>query len=294
MERINLNQTALSLGYIAIKRIRQLESSKPARVPSSPLLRHIHHIKILTACVEQVGPDEIIEYEINQDCGVGVPQDEPQNDVEEVGEARRIEGRLEAGDDVFERQSRTSTRFNAREPLSVISEDAEESSRSIIEAADDAPLFATVAPRDEFDREGDYSMDDLYDVYDDDDWETTSTISEDDGPSHIESVPSSSRDKQSWSSASVDTDSDEDEPQTPPSFSSFSTSLSPPLDITMRHPITHELNKREQYRRQAEASNDLSHAFVQQIEEVLCRDIRYHSCQGRPGQMHSHRVSVFA
>jgi hypothetical protein len=239
------------------------------------------HVKILAACVEQVGPDEIVEYEINQDCGVGEPTDEQRYDVEEDLETRRLKVRNGTDDDVFERQSQTSTRSStARQPLSVISEDSEEAESS-------QPM---TDERDDFDREGDYSMDDLYDVYDDDDWETTSTVSEDDSPCHIESVPSTSRD-QAWSPSSIDTDSDEDEVQTPPSMV---TSRSPPLDITMRHPITHELNKREQYRRQEEAASDLSRAFVQQIEDVLCRDIRYHTFQGIPGELHSPRISLFA
>jgi hypothetical protein len=72
MQRIFMNQTALSLGYIALKRIRALEEPT-TRLPSNPLLRHLGHIKILAACVEQVGPEEIVEYEINQDVALGEP-----------------------------------------------------------------------------------------------------------------------------------------------------------------------------------------------------------------------------
>ena len=304
MDRIYLNQTALSLGYIALKRIRALEAPS-SRLPSNPLLRHIGHIKILAACVEQVGPEVIIEYEINQDYGVAGTPEPPEpasyDHVERVAEDRRIAERTDAADDVFERRYRSSTRSNnATKPLAVINEDVEESKVGET-VVDQVPrkkaLFVNVTPID-FDDEGDYSMDELYDEYNgqDDDWETASELSED-GQSFIDDVPPSSRDgpPSPRSFRSIDTDSEEEDdiPCTPPSII---VSRSPPLDINMRHPITHELNRREQYRRQA--SSDLSCGFVEQIEDVLCQEMRYLSMKDVPGEMQlgnhtHHRVSLY-
>jgi hypothetical protein len=307
MDRIYLNQTALSLGYIALKRIRALEAPS-ARLPSNPLLRHIGHIKILAACVEQVGPEVIIEYEINQDYGAagGVPDPPeplPYDHVEEVAEDRRMAERTDAADDVYERRYRSSTRTNnATTPLAVINEDVEDSkvTETVIDEVPRKPFFVTNVTPIDFD-DGDYSMDELYDEYNtqDDDWETSSES--EDGQILTENVPSSPRDgpPSPLSFRSIDTDSDEEDdiPCTPPSIMD---SRSPPLDITMRHPITHELNKREQYRRQAETTgNDLSCGFVEQIEDVLCQEMRYLSIRGGPGEMrlgsHTHQhVSLYA
>ena len=143
-------------------------------------------------------------------------------------------------------------------------------------------------------------MDELYDEYNtqDDDWETASESSED-GQSQIENTPPTYDHNIHRSRKEIDTDSEEEDdiPCTPPSII---VSRSPPLDITMRHPKTHELNKREQHRRQVEpVSNDLSRGFVEQIEDVLCHELRYHSVRGIPGEMRlgshtNHQVSLYA
>ena len=119
-------------------------------------------------------------------------------------------------------------------------------------------------------------MDELYDEYNlqDDSWEIASEDSDDsfDDQSHIQNIPRYSMPVQTVRRVDSDSDEEEDTP-TPPSFI---ISHSPPLDIVMRHPITNELSKREQYRREIDAtSSDLSHAFAGQIENVLCHEIRY-------------------
>lgn len=262
----------------------------------------------MAACVEQVGPEVIIEYEINQDYGAagGVPEpSEPlsYDHVEEVAEDRWMAERTDAADDVYERRCRNSARTNnATTPLAVIDEDVEDS-KVTETVVDDVPRKAlavtNVTPVD-FD-DGDYSMDELYDEYNtqDDDWETASES--EDGQNLIENVPPSPRDgpPSPLSFKSIDTDSDDEDdiPCTPPNVI---LSRSPPLDITMRHPITHELNKREKYRREVEATgNDISCGFVEQIEDVLCQEMRYLSMKGGPGGMrlgsHTHQhLSLYA
>jgi hypothetical protein len=288
MDRIYLNQTALSLGYIALKRIRALETPT-TRLPSSPLLRHISHIKILAACVEQVGPDEIIEYEINQDHALGSEdRDEPPDPLHsnmELSLEGRIEERRGPEDDVSPWRLNESIRSSAKvPPLSVIHEDEEEQECMSHGRGPHEPSFSvTQVTHGDLD-DGDYSMDELYDEYNsqEDDWETASELSDDDyseADTFNFSIPClhfASRRR------SIDADSDDDEDTlTPPNVV---TSRSPPLDIKIRHPITHELSKREQYRRQVESmEGDLSKAFVEQIEDVLCHEIHALSERGMPG-----------
>src|SRR5436190_351084 len=127
MERMFLNQTALSLGYIALKRIRALEECN-TRLPSSPLLRHLSHVKVLAACVEQVGPEEIIEYEINQDIAVGEPLEEARDPVYVDSDVGLTQRRKNAADDVAPPRYSEYARQKARitEPLHIITEDEEE------------------------------------------------------------------------------------------------------------------------------------------------------------------------
>jgi hypothetical protein len=306
MDRIYLNQTALSLGYIALKRIRALEAPSP-RQPSSPLLRHVGHIKILAACVEQVGPEEIIEYEINQDYGIGGSAvDPPAEEVCHVEDtAVSVQESMERG--VFSEPRHPPTRrsANSNTPLSIIKEDGKEFSSDDLEVLDErtrkSVAITCVEPID-FGDEGDYSMDELYDEYNtqEDDWETASDLSEDE-ESQIEQIPLSTEDQPHASPRSftdADTDSEEEDiPCTPPNII---ISRSPPLNITKRHPITHELSKREQYRRQVDpASSALSNTFVEQFENVLCQEMRHLSVKGIPGEMRfgnhtNQRVSLFA
>jgi len=294
MERMFLNQTALSLGYIALKRIRALEEST-SRLPSSPLLRHLGHVKILTACVEQVGPEEIIDYEINQDIAVGELLDEAPELTYVNAEVKSDRWGLErnAGDDDvasprFREFARQKT--NTSEQLDIITEDDEETSfEPQVHDFERNRVTVTNLSRGDIDGDGEYSMDELYDEYNsqDDNWETASESS-DDGQSHIENVSAPPR-SQSQSVPrqtlrEIDSDlEEEDDTPTPPSFI---ISHSPPLDITVKHPITHELSKREQYRRQVDSANsDLSRAFVEQIEDVLCHEIRCLSSHNIPGRM---------
>jgi hypothetical protein len=147
--------------------------------------------------------------------------------------------------------------------------------------------------------EGEYSMDELYDEYDN--WETASESS-DDGQSQIEHVPTSIRSQQQAGPrrAIEEIESDSEEEEDTPTPPNVVISRSPPLDITFRHPITHELSKREQYRRQTDTTtNDLSCAFVEQIEDVLCHDIRNLSTATFQGRIRletltPRRVSVYA
>lgn len=261
-----LNQTALSLGYIAMKRIRALEEHRMKR-SASPLLLQLGHIKILAACVEQVGPDEIIEYQMNQDFAVA---EEP---LDAVFAGSWSSERQVAADDVANPRlhESSSRKHNKRKLLVAIPEHDEAVFCMGSEETKEEVMNEEV-------EEGEYSMDDLYDEYNarDDGWETESDCSDDESSQAENIVPSSPY----LLSSSVETDSDdEDDAPTPPSAS---ISRSPPLDITSRHPITNELSKREQYRREIEASNsDLSRAFVEQIEDVLSHDFRCLSIQGR-------------
>ena len=285
MERIYLNQTALSLGYIALKRIRALEA--PAtRLPSNPLLRHLGHVKILAACVEQVGPDEIIEYEMNQDFAASEPSNESFLYEEETGLDRSISGRKETDIDTSERRYPifAPSTSKSKELLPCIKEYTEDQENRICLGDDEPrkPLSIKNLTPGDLEDDGDFSMDELYDEYNslEDDWETASELS-DDGKS-FENMQSTSPYQTSSPRAfkDVDTDSDEEEDiPTPPN--NVVISRSPPLDITMRHPITHELSKREQYRRQMDTTgNDLSRAFVEQIEDVWCHEMRCFSMRG--------------
>jgi len=296
MERIFLNQTALSLGYIALKRIRALEEPT-TRLPSSPLLRHLGHIKILAACVEQVGPEEIIEYEINQDIAVGEPFDGPVDSIYNETETKshqRIPERKGVDDDVDDDVADprypeyTRHKNNKTKPLCNIPEDDEDiCSNPQMQDFEPKSFFITNLAQGDID-EDEYSMDELYDEYNsqEENWETASEDS-DDTNSHVENVPPSRSLQKPLhldKVREIETDSDEEEDApTPPNVI---ISHSPPLDITLRHPITHELSKRERYRRQADSDNsDLSCAFVEQIEDVLCHEIRYLSFQAVPGRM---------
>lgn len=312
MDRIYLNQTALSLGYIALKRIRALEAPTP-RQPSSPLLRHISHIKILAACVEQVGPEEIIEYEINQDYGIGGSAVDPQvkevYHVEDADASQQESTRCETFSEP--RYPLTARSTGSTRPLSIIKEDIKEDIKEVsideLDIADERPrkkLAVRSIDSIDFDDEGDYSMDELYDEYNtqEDDWETASELSESEyDQSQIEHIPPSTEDQPPTSPHSfkdADTDSEEEDiPCTPPNII---ISRSPPLNITMRHPITHELSKREQYRRQLEPSGSaLSNTFAEQMEDVLCQEMRCLSVTGISGEMRfgnhtNQRVSLYA
>lgn len=303
MDRIYLNQTALSLGYIALKRIRALEAPSP-RQPSSPLLRHVGHIKILAACVEQVGPEEIIEYEINQDYGIGGSAgDPPAKEVHHVEDVS-ISSQESTGYCVLSESRHPPTRqsTNYATPLSFIKEDGKELSFDDLHIRNEQSRAVTSVEPIDFGDEGDYSMDELYDEYNtqEDDWETASDLSEDE-ESQTEQIPPSTEDQPHASPRSfidADTDSEEEDiPCTPPNIT---ISRSPPLNISMRHPITHELSKREQYRRQVEPdSSALSNTFVEQFENVLCQEMRHLSVKGMSGEMRfgnhtNQRVSLSA
>src|SRR5271155_2051926 len=226
MQRIFMNQTALSLGYIALKRIRALEEPT-TRLPSNPLLRHLGHIKILAACVEQVGPEEIVEYEINQDVALGEPHIESVKVEADDALFRPRAERKETGDDVSELRYTKQARPGSppTEPLFVIREVEED------EGYDDAE-------QEEFPRrsfcvtnltcgdleEGEYSMDELYDEYNaqEDDWETASNVSDDD-LSHNENVPSIRSETRSLrvykdvdTDSEADSEDEEDAAPTPP------------------------------------------------------------------------------
>lgn len=322
MEQFHRNQRALSLGYIALKRIRALETSA-TRLPSSPLLRHLSHIKILTACVEEVGPEEIIAYERNQD----IARDEREEalfvsatygGLYDAHMPRRHVTRCEADDDVFDERYRISSKLtNTTKPLEVIKEDYEDVEekrpidRDIVPLK---PLLLTQPTCTDFDMDdGDYSMDELYDEYNtqEDGWETASDVSDEDNenqppPRTNNNRPATPTDTDTAPLPSPTSEVDEleeeeeDFPSTPPN--NIVISRSPPLDITMRHPITHTLNKREQYRKETEQVNsELSCGFVEQIEDVICQQMQYLSIRGIPGQMrldsHAHgpqRVSLYA
>ena len=263
MERMFLNQTALSLGYIAMKRIRALEEHRAKRAVS-PLLLQLGHIKILAACVEQVGPDEIIEYQINQDFGV----------VEEALDAAyAVPERQVAADDVANPpHPKCSCRtVDMRKSLVAIPEDDEDVFCVPLEEKKGEVTSEDI-------EEGEYSMDDLYDEYNavNDGWETESDCSDDESSQSENIAPS----QEYRLSSSVETDSEDEEETPSPPMPSISRS--PPLDITSRHPITNELSKREQYRKEIEANNsDLSRGFVDQFEDVLSHDFRCLSIRGR-------------
>lgn len=248
---------------------------------------------------------------MNQDIARDEAQrDPPETIMYEVHGPRRYGGRPEAADDVAEERCRMSSKLSTAttQPLSVIKEDQEnddeeEEDKSIDRFIPLKPLLLTQPTRTDFDIEDDYSMDELYDEYNsqDDDWETASDLSEDNHIQHSRTTTSrnSNSDTAPLFSRHIDADSEEDEdiPSTPPNII---ISRSPPLDITMRHPITHELSKREQYRKQTEqATSELSCAFVEQIEDVLCHEMQYLSLRGIPGQMHldnhgPRQVSLYA
>jgi len=292
MEQFYLNQTALSLGYIALKRIRALENSA-IRLPSSPLLRHLSHIKILAACVEQVGPEEIIEYEMNQD----IARDEAQREPSEAAFAwqasrnQRHGRRREMSDDVADERYRISSRLcDTTKSLTAVNEVHEEADTDspIDRDIPLKPLLLTQPTCTEADLEDDYSMDELYEEYNsqEDEWETASDLSEDNPSHHSYPITSRRREDDAPPLFSINSEVREEEgvPATPPSII---ISRSPPLDITMRHPITHTLNKREQYRKEKEqATSELSCGFVEQIEDVLCNEMQYLSLRGMPGQIH--------
>jgi hypothetical protein len=292
MERIFLNQAALSLGYIALKRIRALEEPTSPRLPSNHLLRHLGHTKVLAACIEQVGPEEIIEYELNQDNSMdAVHSDVPVlTQYDAGGELDQRVTRLNTADDVFEPRYPEATRRNTSlKQLEVITEDNEEHEYDEPQSHNFEPnsLFIVSLARTDVEEDGDYSMDELYDEYNslDDEWETASEASDASGDEqdHDESVrldhlsiPRSLK--------SIDTDSEEEEDTpTPPSAV---VSRSPPLDIMARHPITHELNRREQFRKQADtAASDLSRAFIEQFEDVLSHEMHRLSVHNVPGKV---------
>jgi hypothetical protein len=307
MEQLQNNQRALSVGYIALKRIRALDSCS-TRLPSSPLFRHLSHLKILAACVEQVGPDEIISYEMNQDARDEAQRESPFTTAYELYGSRRHSTTYEGSDDVYEERYRISSKIaNTTRPLEVIKEVHEdiEDRRPIDRDIPLKPLLLTEPTPVEFDAEDDYSMDELYDEYNsqEDDWETASDVSEDDHGQYTPTTSTAPRATNSGHSISPTSEDDEDEseedtPSTPPP--NLIISRSPPLDITMRHPITHSINKREQYRKELQQANsDLSCAFVEQIEDTLCHQLQYLSMRGIPGQMRlenhaPQRVSLFA
>jgi len=307
MQRIFMNQTALSLGYIALKRIRALEEPT-TRLPSNPLLRHLGHIKILAACVEQVGPEEIVEYEINQDVALAEPQIESVK-VEADDELFRSKAeRKETGDDVFDPRypKQTCADSPPTEPLFVIKEveEDEEDEEDEDEECPRRSFYVTNLTCGDLE-EGEYSMDELYDEYNaqEDDWETASNVS-DDGLNHIENVPPARAEIHSLRVyEDIDTDSDadsEDSEDAAPTPPNVVVSRSPPLDINMRHPITNELSRLERYRRDTDStSSELSRAFVEQIEDVLCHEIRCLSICDVPGKMPlgtvgQQRVSIYA
>ena len=147
-------------------------------------------------------------------------------------------------------------------------------------------MTATNLTHEDVEEDGDYTMDELYDQYNsqDDGWETASDAS-DDGSWQKENVsPPKSQPFASSARKVIDTDSDDEEDAaTPPNVV---ISRSPPLDITKHHPITHELSKREQYRRQVEsASNEISCAWVEQFEDVLSNEMRCLTLRNNPGRM---------
>jgi len=302
-----MNQTALSLGYIALKRIRALEEPT-TRLPSNPLLRHLGHIKILAACVEQVGPEEIIEYEINQDVAIAEPHEESVK-VQSDDETCRVRTeRNEAADDVFDARYTKQARPKSppTEPLFVIKEvDEDEGYQDVEEEEFPRRSFhVTNLTRGDLE-EGEYSMDELYDEYNaqEDGWETASNDSDDAQLSHIENVaPTSSGPRALRIYKDVDTESEEDsdEEEDTPTPPNVVVSRSPPLDINMRHPITNELSRLERYRREADSSSsELSRAFVEQIEDVLCHEIRCLSMCDTPGKLRlgtvtQQRVSIYA
>lgn len=251
-----------------MKRIRALEEHRVKR-SASPLLLQLGHIKILAACVEQVGPDEIIQYQMNQDHAV--PEHEPLESV--VFSDPWTTERHIAADDVAHPPAileSSSRKTNRPKSLVAIPEDDED----VFCMYSEEKKQELMKPRDIED--GEYSMDDLYDEYNamDDGWETDSEDGESTEAENIAPSPDYRL------SSSVETDSDEeDDAPTPPCAN---ISRSPPLDITKRHPITNELNKREQYRKEIEISNsELSCAFVEQIEDILSHDFRCMSLHGR-------------
>src|SRR5271170_4465790 len=302
MQRIFMNQTALSLGYIALKRIRALEEPT-TRLPSNPLLRHLGHIKILAACVEQVGSEEIIDYEINQDVGLGEPRTESVK-VEADDELFRSKAdRKGTEDDVSEPRCPKQARPDSppTKPLFVIKEIEEEDEG--YENADEfsrRSFYVTNLTCGDLE-EGEYSMDELYDEYNaqEDDWETASNVS-DDALNDVGNDPSTTSETPSirvYKDIDTDSEEEEDAAPTPPNVV---VSRSPPLDINMRHPITNELRRLERYRREADSSSsELSRAFVEQIEDVLCHEIRCLSICDVPGKMRlgtvsQQRVSIYA
>jgi len=161
---------------------------------------------------------------------------------------------------------------------------------------------------EEVEMDEDYTMDELYDEYNsqEDDWETASDLSEDDetfmervflDDDEVPHLPITSR--RISKSSDFESDDDDDIPATPPPTSVI-VSRSPPLDITMKHPITHELSKREQERRTADTTGTgKPGAFVEQIEDVLCHEIRCLSLRGFAGKARldsitRQQVSLFA
>jgi len=307
MDRIYLNQTALSLAYIALKRIRALDAPSP-RQPASPLLRHIGHIKILAACVEHVGSEEIIEYEINQDYGIdGSHVETPDREVYHV-EDTALPHEVSIQPEAVSGSQHSSTKWSSSstKPLPIITEDPKEFNFDESDVAAERPRRNLSVRNNhpiDFDDEGDYSMDELYDEYNtqEDDWETASEESDDD-QGQVDHIPPSTHDQpptspRSFKDADTDSEGEEDIPCTPPNVI---ISRSPPLNITTKHPITHELSKREQYRREIEpARSALSNTFVEQIEDVLCQEMGCLSVRGISGDMRfgkhtNQRVSLFA
>ena len=246
-----MNQTALSLGYIALKRIRALEEPT-TRLPSNPLLRHLGHIKILAACVEQVGPEEIIEYEINQDVAVVEPHIESLKvgKVESDDESCRAKTeRKETANDVFEARYTKQARPDSppTESLFVIREVEEDEGYGDVaeEALQRRSFYVTNLSRGDLE-EGEYSMDELYDEYNtrEEDWETASNDSDDAQLSHIEDVPRTTSETPAlrvYKDIDTDSEADSDEEEFPPTPPNVVVSRSPPLDINTRHPITNEL-----------------------------------------------------
>jgi len=284
MEQMLLNQTALALGYIALKRIRALEehTSKP---PSNPLLRHLGHIKILAACVDQVGPGEIIEYEINQDTAF---DDSFGEQLEHISFASGAFNSFDRSPKDFNHRISGSQfsaiRQNHDHPISLqVVDQQAESGRDTCQKL----LIVTNITDDDVDEGGDYSMDELYDQYNsqEDDWETASDVSDasdENGSFQNENVGLDTQSTPSVARKPIDSDSEDDDIVTP---RGLVISRSPPLDITKRHPITNEINRREQYRRADPAVDQLSCAWVEQIEDVLSNEIRCLSLRNSPGRI---------
>jgi hypothetical protein len=283
------NQAALSLGYIALKRIRALEEPA-AKLPSNSLLRHLSHCKVLAACVDQVGPDEIIQYEINQDTALEEPfvqQESSSIRVLDDADCFRMSG-VSSTDDVSEARGSRSARqrnnkFNAA--LHVIEED-EEHFRHVEDSPPRQLSVTNLTDRDM--EEADFSMDELYDQLDSDEdgWETASDQS-DDLETNCENEPPLSQCISASNRRADGLNTDAQRQQNSPP--SQSTSGSPPIDIVPRTQVD---SKYDQYRSQVDpVGDDLSRVWIEQIEDVLVHEIRCLSLASSAGKM---RMESFA